>query len=289
MYEYSSTTAGDIEIEIVETSTNETVGVKKFYSTSSAKVNVAPLLFDRYFPQPRRSEQVQLDGYFGGFPTIQLTAQGESTTQERTFTYAAQRCEAPKILTTMPLERILRRGECDTLTILAEEGAVVSYRLAGTPIEQWTESMTMTDGMVCGAGAIMLRIPADRFITYYSTLLVSIYVDDVLIGSVNYALSDDCSAGYRVAWLSSQGSIEHYTFPVVAEKAHLSSGATTFELRSVYGREVEIEALSEIVSSTGCWSANSTDYTRIDVLTTEQPIRRDGALMIANIKVRENG
>lgn len=287
-FEYSCTDDTDIVIEIINDVTDETIGVKKFYSSSSAKVNVAPLIFDSMLPEATSRTTSGISLPSTGFPRIRVTADSTSSDTLQ-FTYATEQVQAPSLLTTLPTNRLLYAGESDQVAVAAPKGTALTYKLYCDPISSGTTQYYSSGYGSIDGGARVFTLNADEFNDkYYSATLIFLS-DDEEIDRVNYSLSGDSTPGYRVAWLSTQGSIEHYTFPFVAEQSRLSSGGVTKSLRSAYGTAEQIEALSEIVSSSKVWRVDGQSYTPIEVVTTEQIISKDGALSIANIKILENG
>ncbi len=288
IYEYNSTEEKDIVIEILDTESEETLGVKKFYSSSSAQLNLAPILFETALP---KSSQLQFSSTITaayGFPSVSLT-DGDSSCETRTFTFADSSISAPATLSSMPENRLLCAGERDIITIVAKEASQLSYTITGTRSSDGESVTLQKSNYSISSQAIQHSIVADSYSSTYQAIYYTLYYGSEAIATRNYSLSSEAAAGYRVAWLSKRGSIEHYTFPIIEEQNYLSSGATTRTLRSAYGTAEEVEALSEIISSPCVWRVSGDEYSAIEILTTEQQIRSLGELMIVTIKVQENG
>lgn len=287
VYEFKYDEESDVVIEINDTRTDEVIGVKKFYSTSTVKLNIAPLIFDSMLPEP---QAVTLSGVVDpalGFPRISLTS-GSTTTIDRYFTYAKSELAGPALMTTMPQERILNVGERDAIYTIVPVGVKATYKVSATAADG---NQVDLEQEVCSSSdlANIFYLCADQFSSDYNVLRVSFYSGTELQQEINYTLSREPSNGYRVAWISQSGSIEHYTFPTILDQTYLSSGATTKTLRSAYGTAAEIEALSQIISSPKVWRDDYTHYTQIEVVTTEHVVRENGALSVATIKIKENG
>ncbi len=287
-FEYSCTDDTDIVIEIINDVSGDVIAVKKFYSSSSAKINVTPILFNLMLPQPVRAASTSMLLPSSGFPRIRAEVDAEQCSGIY-FTYATTDIEAPAMLTTLPTDRLLYSDECDQIAIVAPAATTVTYSLYGMAKGSSSEVIISSSFSSSNGGARNLYLNADEYCQIYDSLRVEFYVDDAVIGSVSYTLSSELSSGYRLAWISSRGSIEHYTFPFVCDETHQSDGATAKTLRSAYGTAAEVEALSEIISSQKVWRVVGDDYQEVSVLTTEQVIRQDGVLSIANIKILENG
>ncbi|MFI3285026.1 MAG: hypothetical protein R3Y08_00060 [Rikenellaceae bacterium] len=285
IFEYNSTLDTDIVMSVVDEFSGETIAVKKFYSSTDAKINITPLLFETMLPQPYFLSSGAVAPSVG-FPKISVNAGGQSS-GELLFTYARKGVEPPIMLTTMPTSRLLARGESDYITLIAPSGTTIKYRIEGVGLSADSAPLYQNSITSINGGARQIRIVADEYADEYSSIKVTLLSDDQEFGQVNYAFSELCGASYRVAWISSQGSIEHYTFPVVEEQVRLSSGAIEKSLRSAYGTAQEIDALSEIVSSPTVWRATQEGYTKLELLTTQIATRREGTLTIANVKVVE--
>ncbi len=287
IYEYNSTDDTNLVVQLRDDMTDEIVAVKKFYSTSDLKLNVAPLLFNSMIPQASYSTS-GVATCERGFPKISLIIGSESSSSRR-FTYASGVVEPPLLLTTMPTGRMLSAHQCDSLTILLPEESTFAAAIKCSEIGGDGTMESVATWSSSAGGAICVTINADDYCQFYDQMSVILWCDSTQFAEVNYALSADQAAGYRVAWISTQGSIEHYTFPIIEEQVRLNSGATTYSLRSAYGTAHELEALAEILSSPTIWRADEDSYTTIELLTTELTMRSEGALMVANFKISENG
>ncbi|MFR9503438.1 MAG: hypothetical protein SNH73_03170 [Rikenellaceae bacterium] len=288
-FEYNTTDDTDIVVNIYDAGSDELLGVKKFYSSTTAKLDLAPLLFDSMLPVVSAEDEGEVATPTFGFPHIRLEAE-ESATADLTFTYATSKVEPPLLLTTMPCERLLYSDERDVVVVIAPAGSALSYSLCAEPRDQSASTLSKSGVMASDGGVRSYTLMASDYCIDYTLLTLSFFCDGDLIGEVSYNLIDSAASGYRLAWISSMGSIEHYTFPTVVDRVRMSDGSTKLNLRSAYGLEQEVVALSEIVGAARVWSATLEEgYSSVEVTTEEQYIRQDGALMVANIQIKENG
>ncbi len=287
-YEYNCATSTDIVLDIESAESGESLGVKKFYSSTSAKLNVAPMLFESMLPDVGNIEFTTTLSQAEGFPKISLSVGSESC-DERVFCYSQQPLSAPAVVTTMPLNRLLRAHEVDLITFIANEGSTIKYILSAVAQAGGAEIELASEEVVASGSAMQISIAADDFIEEYSTLYCTLYCDGDILAKCGYTLGDSLLQTYRVAWISSKGSIEHYSFPAITSRSYLNSGATVRSLRSAYGTAAEVEALSEILSSPKVWRADGDEYREVEVLTKEQQILSEGVLAVAQIEIRENG
>ena len=102
------------------------------------------------------------------------------------------------------------------------------------------------------------------------------------VASLCYNIVAPSGRGVRLAWLSSEGSIERYTFPVThsitlnAERERVGDGEilrtvacrseSRLEVASRYEPRATIAALSEIVASSRVWLVAEEDI-EVDVVT----------------------
>lgn len=287
-YTYSNETAEDVVVQIIDSRSSEVIGVKKLYSCDNFSLDIAPLIFDSMLPQPRVVSNTLLDVVSSsGFPKIALKV-GSTTTAASGFTYATEQVEAPSVLTTMPQQRMLYAGEFDSIWVTSTEGLMGTFTVKGYSSDDG--SLKVSEGYSCGSsdlGAI-LHLCADAYNSTCDSLIVSYLEGGEAVKTINYTLLPEPSSGYRLAWISSSGSIESYTFPIVSDISRSSSGKLCKTLRSAYGSREEIEALSEITNSLVTWRVDEDGYTQISVEPSEQPIIQDGALAIITLKIEQD-
>ncbi len=295
VYQYSNDDAEDIIVQIYNARSNSLIGVKKFYSATSFKLNIAPLVFETMMPSPQVFATSYLEyPYDRSFPSIYMkfisasTGSIIATTETKTFTYSKSGVELPSLITTMPTSRVLNLHETDAFCFVYTSGATAKHHIYATKSD--ADGGSLEETLYCSESgqAGILYISASDFLGC-STASITFEVDQTQVGVINYTFSSETPTGYRVAWLSSRGSIEHYTFPIVSEQSYTNQGSTIKSLRSAYGTKAEIEALSEIISSPRVWHFEGEEYSLIKVLSSEQPIIDQAALSIITIKVEENG
>lgn len=209
----------------------------------------------------------------------------------RTFLPCRDAVTAPALLTAMPAERLISPGECDELTLFPAEACSVTVTAqAGTTTT--AESYRTTKG-----GLYLFRLDTRDF-----PEAEALTVDAGACGTVVYTVVPAVRGARRLAWRSSAGSIEHYTFPIEksarAETAkkraygiggHLTVTTGTERrttLVSAYEPRATIDALAEILSSPDVWLAGETDYTAVDVLTDKAVVHRHGAVTCLEIEIR---
>ena len=127
-------------------------------------------------------------------------------------------------------------------------------------------------------------------------------VDAGACGAVAYTVISAPTGARRLAWRSSAGGIEHYTFPVeksesvetIRQRAYGAEGhlvaRTRAERRTVlvsaYEPRATLEGLSEVLSSPDVWLAEDDGYTAVDVVTEKRVLHRHGAVTCLEIEIR---
>lgn len=307
-YAVEQAAAGDIDIRIVDAAGGNgtgdpsvqagdgtaLLGAKRFAATASASFDAAPYL-------RRRLQFVPATGGTG-FHTaagrtvtavVEAAADGttETVSPARTFLPGSQAAEAPCLLTSMPLSRLIPEGACDELTLLSAGACTV------TVTAQAGDTATAESYRVAEAGLHLFRLDTRDF-----PGAESLTVDAGPCGVVLYSVIPARQEARRLAWRSSAGSVEHYTFPVVRtttvrsvrQQAYGPDGRTvaTAEtdrealLVSAYEGPQVLEALAELTASPGVWSVDGDVYTPADVVTGEAVVQRHGTLSCLEIVVR---
>ncbi len=290
VYSYQTDTPEDLTLEIVNRDNNEVIAVKKFYLCDSINIDISRIIRQKISFSPT----VAPTGFAtaeGGFIRVRLSVNGENSAT-RVYTLARKRVDPPTTLTTMPSYRMLGTGECDTIAVVTTLGEFTKAKVVASPrnadehnvLENTFATLTHAKDFH------VFTINADDYNTDYQSVEVIINPATENEQRLFYSLAEPCEQGdeYRVAWLSTMGSIERYTFPNVDATVRLQDGKVRYSLRSAYGTANEVEALSEIVSSSMVWHITKEGENRpIEVTTTECPIFSKGTLMVANIEIEE--
>ena len=209
----------------------------------------------------------------------------------RTFLPGAEAAEAPALLTRMPLNRLIPEGTCDELTLLADSSVTV------TVTAQAGDTTTAESYRTEEAGLHQFRLDTPDF-----PGAETVTVDAGACGTVTYTVIPALEGALRLAWRSSAGSVEHYTFPVVRtstirvdkQRAEGPEGrvaavvGTDREtlLVSAYESRPILEALAEVAAAPEVWLADGNAYTPADVTTDEAVVSRHGSLSCLEITIR---
>lgn len=219
-----------------------------------------------------------------------LRSDASAAAPARTFLPMREAVAAPTLLTAFPDVRILPDGACDELTLLtaaAQNVTVIARSGTTTTAQSYT---------VPGPGLHLFRLDASDF-----PQAETITVDAGACGTVTYTLVAPPEEGVRLAWRSSAGSVEHYTFPVEAsatveaEKSraygpdgHIGAGGLERRrtLRSAFEARSVLEALAELTATPEAWLVTPAGYEPVDVVSERAVVHRHGTLSCLEIAIR---
>ena len=270
-----NSTPSDVMVEILDATTDEVIAVQQLRSIISAEVNVAPYLkrFSEYVPSS------DMTG-FKEAPTRACAIRvGNMVSEPLLISTNNSIVATPSAVTTFPDSRYLALEERDEVLLLVEENDNLVANIRTDSGDSLDLEYTTT------AGAVVLTIYSMDFDTMYSsTIDVDIMCNDRHLISLHYSLTANHKESCRLAWISESGSIEKYTFPIVAKKEYKSNKlhidghdnrrivCTTSEselaLISRYEPRAIIEPLSQVISSPRVWIEQPDDIQEVVVTTS---------------------
>ena len=211
-------------------------------------------------------------------------------TPARTFLAASEAVAPPAILTTMPAARLLPDGASDELTLLTAATQSV------TVIARSGDTTTAVSYPVSGEGLHLFRLDARDFAG-----AETLTVDAGACGTIHYTLVAAPADGVRLAWRSSAGSVEAYTFPVETTAAVEATKSRAYgpdghiaaarqerrrTLRSAFEVRAVLEALAELTASPEVWLVTPAGYEAVDVVSERAVVHRHGTLSCLEIEIR---
>ncbi len=253
----------DLEVELYDDRSNQLLFTKRFSRTNCGEINVAPLLRSlvRWEPETR---ETGFEGAAGRELRIRVVV--EDAVATCTVVPTLPDVEHPDVLfTTLPTSRVLVRGESEELFLAGSVGR--AELLLYTP---WEKKHSLYRAPM-GSDMRLFHLNSSEWPEGVCHAELRIFN---LVGqeqaTIHYTLIEPTKESLRVAWVSSLGSIEHYTFPVVDEvmlldqqEALTLADGSCRRLKARYGwrqrltsayeqREV-IGALAEITTSPQIW------------------------------------
>lgn len=270
-------TPTDLIVEILELSTGEVVATQLLRNVLSATINIAPYVehFAEYAPSLLRQTA------FHEAPTANYKVRVDGIESEE-IVLSVNRSkidEAPTLVTSLPFQRRIARGESDEVVIISgkdkriyaefedENGAILNLDYLPT-----TE-------------ASILTISPDEFDETVKSFEVTLYCEGQVLGTLHYTIASPLKSNTRLAWLSESGAIERYTFPkshktlISTQKQSFltSDGICTAHCRakqvvsvcSRFESSKTIEALAEIATSPKVWIENDEGCDLVEITTPE--------------------
>lgn len=239
-------------------------------------------------PEPLDREPSKQDA--SGTVTPSFGSEQSATAPARTFLPTAKPATAPTLLTTLPGVRLLPDGACEELTLLTAGAQNV------TVIARSGDTTTAASYSVPEAGLHLFRIDARDF-----TEAETLTVDAGACGTIDYTLVAPPCGGVRLAWRSSAGSVEHYTFPTETEaivetakgrvygpEGYVPTGESERRrtLRSAFEVRPVLEALAELTCSPAVWLVTAAGYEPVDVVSEDAVVHRHGTMCCMEITIR---
>ena len=301
-YTVTAAAAGTIDLRITDTGSANLIGARRFAGSASVSFDAAPCLRRaiRFSPVTGSTGFHVAEGRcIAAVVEAGMTPAGETApangekavSPERTFLPRRNIVAAPALLTAMSSVRTISPGESDELTLLCDEACTI------TVTAQAGDSATAESYRTKSGGVLVFRLDTRDFPD-----AETLTVDAGKCGSVSYTVVPAVSGGRRLAWRSSAGSIEHYTFPIeksesvetTRQRAYGAEGhlvaRTRTERRTVlvsaYEPRAALEGLSEVLSSPDVWLAGDDGYTAVDVVTEKSVLHRHGAVTCLEIEIR---
>jgi len=297
-YTVTTPETATLDLRIADAGNGTLIGAKRFAGVTSASFDAAPYLRRAvaFVPTTGSTGFHMADGRSVAAYIEAQTAQAAGTAPSvhsplRTFLPCRTNVTAPALLTSMPLVRLISHGECDELTLFSDEAVTVTVTAqAGTTAT--AESYRTATG-----GLHVFRLDTRDF-----PEAETLAVDAGTCGSVAYTVIPAFSGARRLAWRSSAGGIEHYTFPIeksesvetTRQRAYGAEGHLVAQTRterrtvlvSAYEPRAALEGLSEVLSSPDVWLAGDDGYTAVDVVTEKSVLHRHGAVTCLEIEIR---
>lgn len=287
VYAFTAEPSEAVDIEIVDCRNNKVLGTKRFVGVREASFDIAPYL--------RGAVDIQPDNVPTGFGdasgrSVRVALRSDDdATPERTFipsdTYAA----APAVLTSMPQNRLISHGEYEEITVLTDVCECSLHAFS----DSYDRHMDFANSEV---GVNVFKLDTKDFPE--ADTIVLDFGDSRVI---TYTVTKAIKRVRRIAWRSSKGSIEHYTFPIVKstevtaakQRARSQSGVVVAAvdsqwhttLCSAYETRSMLGVLAEILTSPDVWVIENGEYIRVDVATPSAATHRHGSVGMLEIEI----
>ena len=305
-YAVSQETAGNIDIRIVDAAAGSAAGIgaavspggadragtrgpvgdgsallgaKRFAAVAEAAFDAAPYL-------RRRLHFTPATGRTGFYPaegrTVTAVVEVAGTDGEAAAAIAPARTflpgdapGTPGLRTSMPLVRLIPEDACDELTLLTDGPCIV------TVTAEAGDTATAESYRASEAGLHLFRLDMRDF-----PGAERVTVDAGTCGTVVYSVTPAVQGQVRLAWRSSAGSVEHYTFPIVRTTTVRTETDREIVLVSAYETRSMLEPLAELTATAAAWIVTEKCYIPVDIATEEAVVQRRGTLSCLEIAIR---
>lgn len=286
VYSFETETSQTVIVKIIDQNSFKTIATKRFVNITTADIDVAPYIraMTKYIPRGGRT------GFYTPiyrFFAIVVDVNGVKSSP-RMFT-TTQKADGAALISTMPLSRCITYGESDQITISPPSPITV------TVIAQ-SEGVTIAENYQQYLGG--LEIFRLNTLDFVNATHITVSLGN--IADIEYTIIAQPKSARRLAWISSKGSTEHYTFPIEKEmnidvkrektlsgngekESYSVSKEGTTTLLSAYEPTKVIDALAEILHSNYAWEVVGDEYRSIDIVETRSSVKRYGTL--CNVEV----
>ncbi len=283
VYEFVITQPEDLLFEVWDDNSGRLIGVKKFYSSAYAKFNIASIL--RYEVLPNMA--IYKSGFFvanDGYVAVTVKC-GDDVTPVRLFTLRREESKRSSLMSSMPLKRYVEYGDSDVLRLAMEEAFMPSAKVKVTYSGGKEESIVFRSEQSGQVHCFVVN--TSQLEENPRSMKVEVDLDDESSVNLDYRFMVASDSSVRLAWISSAGGVEHFTFPRVSQQVIRGDGEMELTLRATLGSAEELMALSEILTSIKVWRVTKEGYSLVEVVSDELPLRCDGVLQVAEFKIRE--
>ncbi len=295
-FEFTGTFIEDQTYEIKEVNTGDILGVKKFYQTDAASVNVAPIVRPFAIPTPSSlATQFVTDDRFGAINVV-VAKTGSVDTEE----YESDSCvfalshsdeDEVGLVSSLPTTRSISMGESEFVLIRCEPLSTIKVIVRQYEYDAEGDGSSSASAVVeysiedDGRGFVVFSTAAEllgNMATNESTMeryALSINTLTLLnpgsampnygtveIANLEYLIIDPPNNPMRLAWISNRGSLEHYTMPYIASEMMQRSGERIFTLQSALETYEMREALAEVVSAEAVWVVEDGEYRELTII-----------------------
>ncbi len=287
----------DVEVLVIDAQRDEVVGRKWLYGVSVAQFDIAPYVarFEAIEPIVSGSSIIS------SAPIAEYRIEANGCTSETIR--VSNNLSLPLsqgVITTAADVRHIAYGEHDELRIISRSGAPIRAEL--TTDEGYTLALDYSSSP--GYATLHLATADLPATTRRADLCIS--CDDMTVREITYHFVPRGGESCRLAWLSTVGSVERYTFPTVsrialrAERTECrSADGGAFGVRSradsvmLVASGVEcratIASIAGIISAPMVWIEADDRVERVEVLTTEVAAHAFGKPKVMRAEIRRWG
>ena len=295
-FDTQSSREQEVEIKITNKTTGELLGTKRLYGVTKGEVDIAPYL--RSAAKVSLPERITTCGEVdtGAQIRVQVSVNG-TTSSTRNFIAAKVDLDAYYLpLTTQHQHRTMAHDEFDLISFYSYPDIVVEVVVEF--FGKGTDRITIAPGS--GGQRVVAVTALGR--EWADQMRVTIMVDGEAETVYDYDIKSNLRGARRIAWLNDWLAPELYTFPlrksvlIEAARKRMESiwgreaGAAEREnelkLISAYEPQMQIEALSSILSTPKAWLVKGCELQRVEITTERVMPAKCGQMGIIEVDIR---
>lgn len=192
-----------VEVEIYDQLTSESLGRIMLYNSSLAEIDIAPYIRSHRLSIPFAKQDSVIASSRDACRVV-LRVNGEESEPRLLFRSDIIGL-SPRLLSTATECGNISEGEVIRLTLLADKK--VSLRVSNSSSKDVKRYESFTDGLPCEVALPVVHAQPGDDIT------LEVECDDISVGVCKYRVVERDSSAVRLVWVNSRGGVECYTFP----------------------------------------------------------------------------
>ncbi|MFI3259658.1 MAG: hypothetical protein R3Y16_06135 [Rikenellaceae bacterium] len=295
IYSHETATEGDVTLFISDSTSDEVLGVKKFYTTTTADINIAPIVRAAAYPDPELSQSGFITEQSPCLVEVTVSDADQTATSSRTFTLSREEESEVGLMSSFDSsDRLIALGEGEWLTLRVDPEKAIEAEIRQYAYGSDRVSASRLYTLAAQSSGVVTFAVVAEWLSQQSGSLSDIELDyfevifsqdDETIAEVCYSVIDDYEEPTRLAWISSRGSLEHYTFPVVSERVISSERKQSFTLTSAYENYTTRKAIAEIVESPLVWLVSGAEYREVSLASDSVEVEPRRELTVIEVKI----
>lgn len=280
----------DFEVSIFNTQTDEEVGRKLIYDTTTAVVDIAPYVADMgVLTAVKQGESELVPLSVAGYMIVVQT-EDESLESDEVLVSSNTTKEFVGVNSLLPTDecREIAYGEDDHLLIKLPMAGMVTLELNSDFGDNYSYNVHSESGRV------MFYLSTQMFDQAAERIVIDIYIEGEYVQSIDYEIVPKRASSVRLMWLTDIGTLEHHTFASVHSRTLVAKQRRTFvgksgevsscnsverlKIGSKRCSESALEALATIITAPKVWIERDNEYVEAVVLDNEAAISRFGEM-----------
>ena len=195
-----------LTVEIIDTHTGEVIAEQTLRNVTTAKVNIAPYVV---LPSHYESSDHQTLSFTEIERFSYAIRVNEIESDELVVSINRKEIDStPAIISSQPFTRHIALGEYDEVMVIADSDSDLYAEIT----TNLGESISVES--YCESGIAILSVPTMQLDAATRSFELRIECDGESLQSISYTVTPRRKSAVRLAWLSDEGTIERYSFPI---------------------------------------------------------------------------